>query len=256
MNRINKLFQEKQGKVFSIYFTAGHPQPNTAASIIADLEQSGVDLIEIGMPFSDPLADGPVIQKSSQYAIDNGMSLKKLLTEIKDIRQTVKIPLILMGYFNTVLRFGVEEFCKQVSAIGIDGVILPDLPLEVYEDEYEAIFTKYNVIPVFLITPQTASERILQTNALSKGFIYMVSTASTTGAQSGYTDESTAYFKRINDMDLSVPVLTGFGISDKISFNQATEFSAGGIIGSAFVKALQESDNTSNAIQSFVEKFK
>ena len=240
MNRINKLFENKKRDILSIYFTAGHPALNTASTIIKKLEDSGVNMIEIGFPFSDPLADGPVIQDSSQKALNNGMSLKVLLEELSDIRDKVTIPLLLMGYFNTVLKFGVENFCKQISSIGIDGVILPDMPLEVYKEEYANTFDKYNIIPVFLICPGTSEERIREIDSLSKGFIYVVSTASTTGAKIGFDDYTLKYFKRIKEMNLSTPTITGFGISNKHTFNQACEFSNGGIIGSAFVKQLEE----------------
>lgn len=256
MNRINKLFQEKKEKVLSIYFTAGHPAPDTAVEIIQLLEKNGVDMIEIGIPFSDPLADGPVIQKSSQYALEHGMSLKKLLSEIEDIRKSVSIPLLLMGYFNTIMSFGVEAFCKKISEIGIDGVILPDLPLDVYHEEYQSLFQKYGIIPVFLITPSTPKERIIETNAISEGFIYMVSTSSTTGAKDGFTNDSLAYFKRINDLKLKVPVLTGFGISNKITFDQACSNSAGAIIGSAFVKAVDGNGSLNEKISKFISQFK
>ncbi len=252
MNRINKLFLEKNDKVRSIYFTAGHPEPNMTASIIQELEKNGIDLIEVGFPFSDPLADGPTIQKSSQFALENGMTLAKLIRQLKDIRQTVNIPLILMGYFNTVLKYGVEKFCMDLQAIGVDGVIIPDMPLEVYEEQYKGIFEQYGVIPVFLITPSTPEERIRKTASLSKGFIYMVSSASTTGAKEGYADENIAYFKRIQDMNLGLPVLTGFGISNKETFELATQYSHGGIIGSAFVKALEGKDSLAGRIRTFM----
>lgn len=256
MNRINQLFQEKEDKVLSIYFTAGHPAPNTAKTVIQELEKNGVGMIEIGMPFSDPLADGPTIQRSSEFALEKGMTLKKLLTELEDIRKSVNIPLLLMGYFNTVQKYGVERFCQDISAIGIDGVILPDLPLEYYEANYQATFEKYNIIPVFLITPQTPEKRIKQTARLSKGFIYMVSTAATTGAQSGYAQETMDYFKRIDDMDLGVPTVTGFGISNKETLAQASQYSAGGIIGSAFVKAIENSQDLEKNITEFISTLK
>jgi tryptophan synthase alpha chain len=256
MNRINHLFATKQKNIVSIYFTAGHPRPNTAKDIILALEKNGIDMIEIGMPFSDPLADGPTIQHSSEQALEEGMTVKKLLSEIKDIRQEVKIPLLLMGYFNTVLKYGVEAFCADVSAIGIDGVILPDLPLEVYEAEYKDIFEKYNIIPVFLITPQTPAERIRQTEKLSKGFIYTVSTAATTGTQVGYAQETMDYFKRIADMKLNVPTVVGFGISNPETLAQASQYSNGGIIGSAFVKAIGQGQDLEKDIADFVKILK
>lgn len=256
MNRINKLFDTKKENILSIYFTAGHPEPNTAAQIIELLEKNGTNMIEIGIPFSDPLADGPVIQKSSENALENGMTLEKLLSELKDIRKKVEIPLLLMGYFNVVMHFGVEKFCKQISKIGIDGVILPDLPLDVYREQYQAMFKQYGIIPVFLVTPSTPDERIRETESLSEGFIYMVSTSSTTGAIQGFSDENMAYFKRINEMNLKVPVITGFGISNKTTFEQACKHSAGAIIGSAFVKTLEKNGELQNKIKEFIEDLK
>lgn len=256
MNRIQNLFHTSNQKILSVYFTAGHPEPESAVQIISELEKQGVNLIEIGIPFSDPLADGPVIQQSSQKALENGMSLKKLLNELKNIRQDVKIPLLLMGYFNTVLQFGVEAFCKQIAEIGIDGVILPDMPLEVYEEAYQAIFEKYGITPVFLVTPGTSEERIRKTESLSNGFIYMVSSASTTGTKSGFNAGSISYFKRIADMQLKVPVLTGFGISNKTTFEQATQYSAGAIIGSAFVKTLEGKGSLKERIATFIDTLK
>lgn len=256
MNRINQLFEAKQKDIVSIYFTAGHPRPNTAKGIIQSLEKNGIDMIEIGMPFSDPLADGPTIQHSSEQSLNDGMTVKKLMSELEDIRETVKMPLILMGYFNTVLKYGVEEFCKEANRVGIDGVILPDLPLEVYETEYKDTFEQYDIIPVFLITPQTPDERLLQTAKLSKGFIYMVSTAATTGAQVGYAQETMDYFKRIQDMNLGVPVVTGFGISNPETLAQASQYSAGAIIGSAFVKAIGGSEDLEGDIATFVKELK
>ncbi len=256
MNRINKLFQEKTKNILSIYFTAGHPAPETASTIIELLQENGVNMIEIGIPFSDPLADGSVIQQSSQQALADGMTLKKLLGELKTIRESIQIPLLLMGYFNTIMRFGVGDFCKQASTVGIDGIILPDLPLEVYKEEYQELFKQYNIIPVFLITPSTPDERIKEIEALSEGFIYMVSTSSTTGIKQGFSDENMAYFKRINEMNLKVPILTGFGISNKTTFNQACEYSAGAIIGSAFVKALNSEDELDDKVKAFISDLK
>ena len=256
MNRINQTLQNKKDKILSIYFTAGHPAPNTTSSIIRSLEKNDVNMIEIGMPFSDPLADGPTIQRSSEFALEQGMTLKKLLAELKNIRESVNIPLLLMGYFNMVQKYGVERFCEDISTIGIDGVILPDMPLEYYEANYKATFEKHNIIPIFLITPQTSEKRIQQTERLSKGFIYMVSTAATTGAQSGYSAETIAYFKRIHDMHLSVPTITGFGISNKKTLAQASQYSAGGIIGSAFVKAIDGSQDLEGDIAKFITTLK
>ncbi|MBD0824278.1 tryptophan synthase subunit alpha [Aestuariibaculum marinum] len=235
MNRLQQKLQEDK-KLLSIYFTAGYPSLNDTVSIIEDLEKSGVDLIEIGLPFSDPLADGPTIQASSTQALKNGMTTEILFNQLKDIRKTVNIPLIIMGYFNPMLQYGVEAFCKQCQEIGIDGLIIPDLPVDVYHDEYKAIFDKYGLVNVFLITPQTSEERIRYIDSISNGFIYMVSSASVTGSQSGFGNEQTAYFKRIADMNLKNPQIVGFGINNNETFTQATTYAKGAIIGSAFIK--------------------
>ncbi len=239
MNRIKQKLQENK-KLLSIYFSAGYPNLNDTVQIIQDLEKNGVDMIEIGLPFSDPLADGPTIQASSTQALHNGMTTKLLFEQLKDIRKTVKIPLIIMGYFNPMLQYGVEEFCKKCSEIGIDGLIIPDLPVDIYADNYKAIFEKYNLINVFLITPQTSNERIRFIDSVSNGFIYMVSSASVTGNQNDFGATQNNYFKRIADMELENPQIVGFGISNKTTFNQATKFAKGAIIGSAFIKNLTE----------------
>jgi len=255
MNRIQKLFEKKQKDILSIYFTAGHPTLDSVVPIIKELEQQGVDLIEIGMPFSDPLADGTVIQQSSQKALANGMSLKKLISDLNNIREDCQIPLILMGYFNTVLKYGIDNFCRDISNIGIDGVILPDMPLEVYEKEYKTIFEENNISVIFLISPNTPDVRIKKTESLSNGFIYAVSTASTTGATKGFNKDNEQYFERLNNMKLSIPILIGFGISGKETFQQVCKYNAGGIIGSAFVKVLDNSNDIKQAIKGFISKF-
>jgi tryptophan synthase alpha chain len=250
MNRINQKLQEDK-KLLSIYFTAGYPNINDTVSIIQNLEKNGVDMIEIGLPFSDPLADGPTIQASSTQALKNGMTSEILFNQLKDIRKTVNIPLIIMGYFNPMLQYGVEAFCKKCSDIGIDGLIIPDLPVDVYHDEYKATFEKYGLINVFLITPQTSDERIRYIDSISNGFIYMVSSASTTGAQSGFGEEQTAYFERIANMKLNNPQIVGFGISNNETFTQATKYAKGAIIGSAFVKHV--TSESTNSIDNFVK---
>ncbi len=237
MNRINNKLKESK-KLLSIYFTAGYPSLNDTTTILQNLEKSGVDMVEIGLPFSDPLADGPTIQASSTQALNNGMTTEVLFNQLKDIRKTVSIPLIIMGYFNPMLQYGVEAFCKKCQEIGIDGLIIPDLPVDVYNDDYKAIFEKYGLINVFLITPQTSVERIHFIDTISNGFIYMVSSASVTGSSSGFGDEQTKYFKRIADMKLNNPQIIGFGISDNETFTQATTHAKGAIIGSAFIKHL------------------
>lgn len=237
MNRINqKLKEDKQ--LLSIYFTAGYPQLHDTVRIIEGLEKQGVDMIEIGLPFSDPLADGPTIQESSTIALGNGMGTRLLFEQLRDIRKTVSIPLIIMGYFNPVLQYGVEAFCRECKMIGIDGLILPDLPLDVYQEEYKALFEKYGLINIFLITPQTSELRIRQIDEASNGFIYMVSSSSTTGTQQGFGKAQQDYFERIAAMELKHPQIVGFGISNATTFKQATTKAKGAIIGSAFIKAL------------------
>jgi tryptophan synthase alpha chain len=253
MNRINKKLQEDK-KLLSIYFTAGYPSLNDTVSVLTQLQESGVDLVEIGLPFSDPLADGPTIQESSTAALKNGMTTQLLFDQLKDVRKTIHIPLIIMGYFNPMLQYGVEKFCATCAEIGIDGLIMPDLPLAEYEAEYKAIFEKYGLINVFLITPQTSDARIKQIDAASDGFIYMVSSASTTGAQSGFGNTTTDYFKRIHDMQLKNQQIVGFGISNSETFEAATAFAKGAIIGSAFVKHLTA--NGPDSVEAFVKKIR
>ena len=239
MNRINKKLQESD-KLLSIYFTAGYPALEDTVPIIEQLEKSGVDMLEIGLPFSDPLADGPTIQESSTKALKNGMSSEKLFEQLKDIRKTVQIPLIIMGYFNPILQYGVAKFCQKCQEIGIDGLIVPDLPVDVYHQAYQEMFEKYDLINIFLITPQTSKERIELIDTVSKGFIYMVSSASVTGAKNTFSQEQTDYFKKVASMNLQAPQIVGFGISNKETFQRATQYTKGAIIGSAFIKTLTE----------------
>lgn len=238
MNRIQTKLNEDK-KLLSIYFSAGFPALNDTVDIIKNLEKSGVDMIEIGLPFSDPLADGPTIQASSTKALKNGMHTALLFEQLKDIRKEVTIPLILMGYFNPMLQYGVEAFCKKCNEIGIDGFIIPDLPAQVYHEEYKSIFDRYGLLNIFLITPQTSDERIRYMDSISEGFIYMVSSASTTGAQRGFGEVQQNYFKRIADLNLKNPQIVGFGISNNETFTQATTHAKGAIIGSAFIKHIE-----------------
>ena len=249
MNKINQKLQENN-KILSIYFSAGYPSLNDTVHIIQDLEKSGVDMIEIGLPFSDPLADGPTIQASSTQALHNGMTTQVLFEQLKDIRKTVSIPLVIMGYFNPMLQYGVEEFCKKCAEIGIDGLIIPDLPVDVYADQYKATFEKYGLINIFLITPQTAEERIRFIDSVSDGFIYMVSSASVTGSLTGFGNTQENYFKRIAGMNLNNPQIIGFGINNAETFNQATQFAKGAIIGSAFITHLTQ--NGTGKMEEFV----
>ena len=249
MNRINQKLQEDK-KLLSIYFTAGFPQLNDTVFILQELEKSGVDFVEIGLPFSDPLADGPTIQSSSTEALKNGMTSEILFKQLRDIRKTVSIPLILMGYFNPIMQYGVEAFCKKCADVGIDGLIVPDLPVQEYNEQYKSIFEENGLINVFLITPQTSDERIRFIDEISNGFIYMVSSASVTGSQSSFGNTQDEYFERIASMNLKSPQIVGFGISNSKTFQQATRAAKGAIIGSAFIKHLNE--NGLNSIDQFV----
>lgn len=253
MNRINQLFEAKKENILSVYFTAGFPNINDTVEIIQQLEKNGVDLIEIGIPFSDPTADGPTIQRSSETALKNGMNLNLLFEQLKTIRKTVKIPLILMGYFNPVYQFGIENFCKKCNEIGIDGTILPDLPLDEFENQYKDLFSANNLHNILLITPQTSTERIKQIDAASKGFIYMVSSSATTGAEKKVEDFQQDYFERIQQMNLKNPIIIGFGISDNATFTNACKYANGAIIGSAFVKAINETTQLARSITKFVK---
>jgi tryptophan synthase alpha chain len=255
-NRIKDLFARKQNGLLSVYFTAGFPNLNDTETIILELEKNGVDLIEVGMPFSDPLADGPTIQASSTVALQNGMTIPKLFEQLQDIRQKTQIPLVLMGYLNPVMQYGVERFCQKASEIGIDGIILPDMPLQVYVDEYKELFEKYNLSKVFLITPQTPEARIKEIDSHTNGFIYMVSSASTTGKTVGLAEQSAAYFQRVSAMKLQNPGVIGFGIHDRETFTKACNHASGAIIGSAFVKALHQEGTLSDNIKSFIQRIK
>jgi len=256
MNRISKLFREKEGNILSVYFTAGYPELNSTVNIIKSLEESGADMVEIGMPFSDPMADGPVIQKSNEQALRNGMSLKLLFSQLSDIRREVKIPLLLMGYLNPVIQFGVERFCGECKRVGIDGVILPDMPPTIYLDEFQSVFDKNGIYNILLITPQSSPGRIFFIDKISRGFIYMVSSSAVTGARSGFSDDQVEYFRRIKEMDLVNPCMIGFGISNAETFQDAGLYSRGGIIGSAFVNALGNAGNISEGIRNFIRSIK
>jgi tryptophan synthase alpha chain len=242
MNRIKELFARKSGNILSVYFTAGYPDLNDTTAIIKALADNGADIIEIGMPFSDPLADGPVIQKSNDIALKNGMNLKLLFKQLADIRKETDIPLLLMGYLNPVIQFGIEEFCFMAQSIGIDGVILPDLPVYIYLKEYKRLFEKHNLLIVFLVAPETSNERVLEIDRISNGFIYIVSSSSTTGIREDIESRQIEYFRCIESLNLRNPRLIGFGISNHKTFIRACEYGNGAIIGSAFIKALENPD--------------
>ncbi|MCK9155661.1 MAG: tryptophan synthase subunit alpha [Paludibacteraceae bacterium] len=255
MDRIKRLFDSKKNeKILSVYFTAGFPKKDSTVDVIKALSDGGVDMIEIGIPFSDPMADGPVIQQSSQKALDNGMTQNLLFEQLKDIRKVTDIPLILMGYINTAMQFGFENLCKKAVEVGIDGFIIPDIPLEEYSSQYKPIVEKYGLKFILLITPETPEERIRKIDSASSGFIYMVSSASTTGAQNSFSEDKQRYFKKIADMNLKNPTLVGFGVSNKATFDAACEHSRGAIIGSAFIRALEEQPTVQDAVKSLISK--
>ena len=240
MNRIHQLFQDNPQNLLSIYFCAGCPTLDGTADVIRTLERNGVDMIEIGIPFSDPMADGVVIQEAATRALRNGMSLRQLFGQLAHIRDDVRIPLVLMGYLNPILQFGFEAFCSQCAACGIDGVIIPDLPYREYMEHFKATADKYDVKVIMLITPETSEERIRNIDAHTDGFIYMVSSAATTGAQKDFDAQKQAYFKKIKDMHLRNPRMIGFGISNRLTFQAACANASGAIIGSRFVTLLNE----------------
>ena len=253
MNRINKVLKEKKD-ILSIYFTAGYPNIDDTIEIIKQLDRSKVDMIEIGLPFSDPLADGPTIQESSTKALKNGMNTSKVFEQLKNIRTITDIPRIIMGYFNPILQYGVDNFCEDCKKNGVDGLIIPDLPMDVYLKQYQEIFKKQNLLNMFLITPQTSNERIRLIDKISNGFIYMVSSSSITGSEKSYGEEQKIYFKRINDLKLKSSLLIGFGISDNNNFKEAINHSQGAIIGSAFIKHIAQ--NGVYKILDFINKIR
>ena len=252
MNRIDQLFQSKGDRILNVYFTAGYPNLQDTAKVMQGLEKAGADLIEVGIPFSDPIADGPTIQESNGIALDNGMTLKVLFEQLQDIRQSVSVPFVLMGYVNPIVQYGIEAFCAKCEEIGVDGLILPDLPMFEYLDTYKPLFDKHGLYNIFLITPQTSEARIREIDDNSNGFIYMVSSASTTGAKSSISTDQEAYFARIKGMNLKNPTLIGFGISNAETFDRACANANGAIIGSAFIKALAGEGALEQKIEDFV----
>lgn len=253
MNRINQLFNSNKKDILSIYFCAGTPTLDGTAEVIKTLEKNGVSLIEIGIPFSDPMADGIVIQNAATNALKNGMSLKLLFNQLKNIRESVEIPLILMGYLNPIMQFGFENFCIKCNECGVDGVIIPDLPFADYMADYRPIAEKYNIKVIMLITPETSPERIHEIDNNTDGFIYMVSSAATTGAQKDFNTQKMEYFNKINSMELKNPRMIGFGISNKATFTAACNNARGGIIGSYFVSLLEEHKSAEKAIKVLLE---
>lgn len=256
MNRINKLFTEKNSGILDIYYCAGYPKLDSTVPTLQALQENGIDLCEIGIPFSDPMADGPVIQTAATKALENGMTLAKLFEQLEGIRTTVNIPIILMGYLNVVYQYGFEKFCKKCQECGVDGAIIPDLPFDVYMQEYKPIADKYDIKIIMLITPETSEDRIRLIDNNTDGFIYEVSTDATTGAQNEYGTETINYFQRIRDMNLKNPTLVGFGISNKATLTAAQQYAAGAIIGSKFVRLSAESESPIEAIHKLKEALK
>lgn len=254
MSRVSELFKNKSNKL-SIYYTAGYPSLEDTLEIAERLESSGVDFLEIGIPYSDPVADGPVIQTSSGQALKNGMSIEVLFSQLAELRRKVSIPIFLMGYFNPVLQFGVERFCEKCAEVGVDGVIIPDLPMYEYKELYQEVFARHKVSNVFIVTPQTAKERIREIDSLSNAFIYLISSSATTGKNLEVSEQSTRYFKRLHDMNLKTPLVIGFGISNKETYLHANKYAAAAIIGTAFVRLLGE-DNFLEKIEGFIKEIK
>lgn len=255
MNRIDKLFQDKKKNILNIYYTAGFPQLNDTRIILEHLQNASADMVEIGIPFSDSLADGPVIQVANQQALKNGMSLHLLFHQLKDFRKTISMPVILMGSLNPVLQFGIENFLTACKNNGIDGVILPDLPVTEYEKNYHQMFERADVHCIFLVTPETSDDRLQKIDSLSRGFIYAVSSSSTTGKEKDIQKQKD-YFLRLQQKHLNNPVLVGFGIKDKNTFEAACQYSNGAVIGTAFIKALQKGNSIEEIISSFIREIK
>lgn len=253
MSRIEALFGRKKERVLNVYCTAGYPELNSTMDVILTLENSGADLIELGMPYSDPLADGPVIQASSSRALQNGMSIEVLFDQLKTLRAKTQIPLILMGYMNPVIQYGFQKFCEDAAAVGVDGLILPDLPEYEYETMYGDIIKKIGLDFIFLVTPETSEARIKKLDSLSTGFLYAVSSSATTGNEKDF-DQVTIYLQRLKDMQLKNPVLVGFGIKDKNTFDTACRYANGAIIGSAYIKALEQPGDIQSLTKKFLEQ--
>jgi tryptophan synthase alpha chain len=255
MSRIKQLFQNKKNGILNVYCTAGFPELNSTIPIMQALQESGVDIIELGMPYSDPLADGPVIQGSSAKALQNGMSISVLFDQLESFREIIQVPVVLMGYINPLLQYGFEKFCSKAAAVGIDGLIIPDIPIYEFEKEYGAIIRKYGLDFTFLVTPETSKERIQKLDSLSSGFLYAVSSSSLTGSDKDFSIME-EYLLRFQTLGLLNPVLVGFGIKDKSSFEKACQFTNGGIIGSAFIKALENSNDIQQATSAFIQSIR
>ncbi len=246
------MFETKRRNILNVYCTAGYPKLESTIPVLKALQDHGADVVELGMPYSDPLADGPVIQASNSIALKNGMSISFLFEQLKDFRNEINIPVVLMGYMNPVLQYGFEKFCTEAAALGIDGLIIPDMPIYEYEKNYKEIFTRLGLDFIFLVTPETSETRIRQLDELSNGFLYIVSTSSITGSETDFSSTS-SYLKRLKDMGLKNPILAGFGIKDKHSFDAVCEFTNGAIIGSAYIKKLEHSKDIDNSTKEFID---
>ena len=255
-NRIKELFKRKKKNILSVFYTAAYPTLQSTAIIGEALERAGADIIEIGVPYSDPIADGPTIQESNKVALKNGITLAVILEQVKEMRKKVSIPVILMGYVNPIMQYGVEKFAHAASDAGVDGVILPDLPMDAYLAEYQTLFNKLNISNTFLISPTTSEARIRKVDSETDGFIYAVSASSITGAKGSFADEQLQYFKKLQDLKLKNPYLIGFGISNHDTFATASSFGAGAIVGSAFITMLQQSKNIETDIATFVKSLR
>lgn len=254
MNKLQKKLNDKKENLLTIYFTAGYPELNNTGTIIKELEASGADIVEVGMPFSDPVADGPTIQASSLQALNNGMGIKVLLEQLKAIKNEVNIPILLMGYINPIWKYGVEKFMADCEDAGVSGLILPDIPLDEFKKDYQELYEKHKLSSIFLITPQTTNERIKAYDDACTGFMYMVSSASTTGSSKTVDSQKQQdYYMRVKSLNLKNPTQIGFNIKDKASFDRACQFASGGIIGSAFIKKISEKGDLKAKVREFVE---
>ncbi len=255
-NPIDSVFQNKDQKLLNVYFTAGFPTLEDTTKILKSLDETDVDFVEIGMPFSDPVADGPTIQESNDVALNNGISIDKLFEQLGTVKGEIKTPIILMGYLNPVMQYGIEKFCQNCVEVGVSGIIIPDLPMQDYLRQFKQLFESYGLYNIFLISPQTSEERIKLIDEHSNGFIYMVSSASITGAKADISNSQEAYFNRVNSMGLKNPRLIGFGISNNETFEKACQYAKGAIIGSAFIKALRKSTNIDHTVKEFISGIK
>ncbi|SFD68446.1 tryptophan synthase subunit alpha [Thermophagus xiamenensis] len=255
MNKLTNVFNHNSN-LLSIYFTAGFPNADSTLHVLKALEQGGTDFVEVGIPYSDPLADGPVIQNSSSRALANGMSLKMLFDQLKELKNTVNIPVILMGYLNPILKFGIESFIENCRQVGVSGLIIPDLPYEIYLEKYQTLFEQNNISNIFLITPQTGEERIRKLDRASTSFLYMVSSAAVTGVRDGLSESQIQYFERIKNMQLKTPAMVGFGISNHKTYREVCRYAHGAIVGSAFIKHLETHGDDASEIIKFVKNLK